>query len=420
MKIDTFKTEKNKERIKVSAKIQWEDCNRSPQVVFFETDKNFSDVFSCNPHAFIVGCILPAMRFGEKRIFMDAEICPDLRDGLITVMSWMRQWGRYKPEQELIRIEAKKLSKPGIPSLPGRAAFFFSGGIDSLATLTTNHLNYPVEHPGYIREGLVVCGWEVYEEDKFAHVLRSVSEIARDAGITLIPVHTNLRNVGPEGGAFWSDFWSPEYQGAGFASIAHTFSKRFSTVYLSSDDDIPNILFPYGNHPLINPNYSSSDLSFKLVGITLTRFEKMKLIASWDTAIQHLRVCNESSLYHSGVLNCGECEKCVRTKLGLLALGVLDKNLAFANSDISPKFVKTALQLDDHLMTEYGKDLMHALAERGHHELVSIINRKIKIVKLKKIVRKPTIDIVKEFDRKYLNGNILKLKRSFYKKGVLK
>ena len=70
MIIDTFKTEKFEERIKVSAKIKWEECNRPTQEVFFETNIEFASDFSCNPHAFLIGCVLPAMRLGEKLLMI--------------------------------------------------------------------------------------------------------------------------------------------------------------------------------------------------------------------------------------------------------------------------------------------------------------------------------------------------------------
>jgi hypothetical protein len=411
LKIENLKLENKEGTVRAAATVLWEDCDRPGQELYFETDAEFSDGFSCSPHAFMVGCILPAMRYGEKRIFMDAELCPELRDGLITVMSWMRHW-YYGQEKALVEIEAKKQSSP-LPQAKQRAGMFFSGGIDSLATLRANRLNYPLEHPGSIKDGLVVYGLEVYEEEKFDHVLNSISEIARDAGIRLIPVYTNIRNVGPEdNGEFWSDFWLNEYMGAAFSAIAHTFSRGLNRAIISSCHDIPNIV-PYGSHPMINPDYSSADLSIEHFGITLSRFEKTRLISNWDIALKHLRVCNNSSMYESQALNCGECEKCLRTKAALLALGALGRTSAFANKEISPERLKTTVRLNKMNVAFY-EELLAPLSKSGHQELVDVVKQKISEYKWRQRIKEP----IRKLDDKYLKGTLVKLKGVAYEKGL--
>lgn len=411
MKLHNFRSKSNRDKARVSATVTWEDCNRKQQELYFETSAEFGDDFSCNPHSFLVACILPAFRFGEKRVSLDAEICPELRDGLITVMSWMRHW-YYGHENALVKIEAKEQASP-LSQSKQRAGMLFSGGIDSLATLRANRLNYPLEHPGSIKDGLLVYGLEVYEEEKFHHVLDSISEIARDAGITLIPVYTNIRSIGPEDeGEFWSDFWLAQFMGAAFSAIAHTFSKRLNRVMISSCHDIPNVV-PYGSHPMINPNYSSTDLSIQHFGITLSRFDKTRLISDWDVALRHLRVCNRSLVYRPGVLNCGVCEKCLRTKIALLALGVLERTSAFADNEISPERVQTTVRLSKPSVAFY-KELLAPLSEKGHQDLVGVIKRKITEYKW----RQRTIQPIKKFDHKYLKDTLVELKRFVYEKGI--
>ena len=49
------------------------------------------------------------------------------------------------------------------------------------------------------------------------------------------------------------------------------------------------------------------------------RLEKVRDLANWPTALEALRVC-PARLEDGG--NCGKCEKCLRTRLELLAAGV--------------------------------------------------------------------------------------------------
>lgn len=420
MRIHSFKTEIIDKNIRASAKITWEVLDRKEQEIYFETDARFSDSFTCNPHSFLIACVLPALRFREKRIRVDAEICPDLREGLVTNMGWIQRWRHYKYRNDLVEIQAE-IQKITPESLNGeRAGLFFSGGIDSLATLRANRLNYDSKHPGYIKDGIVVCGLEVPKREKFDHVVNNLYKITADADINLIPIYTNIRELGPEDRVeYWRDFWILEYMSTAFAAIAHTFSKRFGTVYLSTDQDIPHVTFPYGNHPLLNPNYSSRDLQFATFGLNLSRLKKTKLICEWSTAVQNLRVCNDSSRYEENILNCGECEKCARTKLALLALGVLDKASVFENKDCSADLVKSAVQLNNLNKIYYDKEILDALNTVGQYEISSVLRKKLVVQKLRQVVNDSVIRPIKAIDRKYLNGGILKLKRSFIKKGLL-
>ena len=413
MRIENLRSEKNGNRAKVAATVIWEVCDRPTQEVYFETDEEFAQDLSCNPHAFLVACIMPAMHYREERVFIDAEICPELRDGLTTAMGWIHHWW-YTPQQKQVRIEAKTQVSP--PCTPPRAGFFFSGGIDSLATLRANRLHYPLVHTGSIKDGLLVYGLEVREPENFEYVFNSLSVLAKDADITIIPVYTNIRYLGPDNNRdFWEGFWINEFMGAVFAAIAHTFSKRLTTVSINSCHDIPNII-PYSSHPLLNPNYSSSNLRIRHEGITLSRFAKTKLIADWDAALNHLRVCNDTEHYQPGMLNCGRCEKCIRTMLALLALGVLENIRAFPHHDVTEELINTTVHLRPNTFPLYG-ELLGPLAERGRDDLLRAVKHKMADyheLQWKMKWRKRMLEPIKEFDRRYLKSNLKKLKKLVY------
>ena len=359
MRIDDFRSEKKDNRYRVSAKVTWEDCERPPQEIYFETVGEFAEDISCNPHAFLVACTIPAMRFGEKRIFIDSEICPELQGGLITAMGLICNWfDWYNHTSSLVRIEAKQQKYIGSSSKTPRASFLFSGGIDSLATLRSNRIHYSSEHPGFIRDGILIYGLEVSRPKSFKYVLNSVSILAKDADVTLIPVYTNIRDLGPENNKiFWDDFWVHEFMGATFAAIAHLFSKRINALSINSCHDIPNLM-PYGSHPLLNPNYSSSDMRIRHEGIHLSRFEKTKIISDWDLALQHLRVCNKSEYYSAGILNCGKCEKCVRTMLALVGSEALGKATAFPTNNVTEELVNEVVYLAENTIPLYDELLL--------------------------------------------------------------
>jgi hypothetical protein len=405
MKIEDLRLENNDDRCRVTATVVWEDCDRPKQDVYFETLREFAEGLSCNPYAFLIGCLLPAMHDGEERILLDAETCPELNVGLLKVMKWIRHW--YGPERKLVRIEMKKRTNDDCPKHQRNAGFFFSGGIDSLATLCSNRLDFPISHPGSIKDGLLVYGLEIYQPEKFEPVLKSLSTIAADTGITLIPVYTNIRYLNDD----WK-FWRFEFQGAVFSAIAHAFSRRLNLAYIASTNDIPNMR-PFGSHPLIDPNYSSTCLRMSHHGITLSRLDKTKLVAGCHVALQNLRVCNKIEYYEEGSLNCGQCEKCVRTMLALLAIGKLDKIRSFPVDNVTEELCHEAVELRRMTFPHY-HELLEPLEQRGRQDLVRIIESKISHYhkpEWRKNWKQKAARPILDFDTKYLNGSLRRLKK---------
>jgi len=137
-------------------------------------------------------------------------------------------------------------------------------------------------------------------------------------------------------------------------------------------------------------------------------FEKTKIVASWDIGLQNIKVCSDKFPGE----NCGTCEKCIRTSLALLAIGVLDKTDAFPLNDISEdQIAKLSLRLDtDYKWTNQHQylELIPHLEKIGRHDLVRAVEQLVKRSRKPKMTLKTKI---KKFDRKYLDGRIIKLKR---------
>jgi hypothetical protein len=425
MKIENLKSGKTGNRARVSAKITWEDCDRPSQEIYFETTETFAEDLTCNPHAFLLGCILPANHHGEKRICVDAEICPELRDGIMTALNWIRHWS-YKPETELIRIESKTRSHKLKARLGHRAGVFFSGGIDGLATIRLNRINFPMHHPGSIKDALIMFGpyWESNNQaETFEQALTDLSEFAEDAAIELIPVYTNVRDIDRD-----TMLFIYEYHGAMLASVAHAFAPRFSSVTIAATDDIPSLALIgkknfriLGSHPLLDTNYSSSDLQIKHGDITLTRFEKTKLIADWGVALNCIKVCQPN---WPGA-NCGKCEKCVRTELALLAANMLDKTKAFPLEDVNSEHIdriKLGSNPEERWTAHHQYlELIPIFEEKGRNDLVRAIQKKIadhKRGEKRNGYRNSFIDPIVKFDEELLGGTLRKIKRMIYSKGI--
>ena len=401
MKIENLRCENHGNLTRVAARVIWEDVPQSPQEVYFDTTAPFAEGLLCNPDAFLIAGILPAWRHGESRISIEGEISPELFEGLVTVMSWLRDW--FRPESKLIRIEAAPATQAMSPLTAARSGFFFSGGIDSLAALRENRLRFPATHPGSIKDGLLVFGLEVDQPEAFTLALDAVSELAADSGVTLVPIYTSIRYLDED----WV-FYRDEFQGAILAAIGHALAGRLTALTIAATYDVPN-LGPWGSHPLLDPNFATANLRIHHQGVALSRLQKVKLLLDWPLALDRLRVCNKADLYRPGNLNCGQCEKCIRTMLELAALGSLERSTAFPRHGISEEAVRTVRIHDGYVASCY-TELIEPLKERGRDDLVRGIERALAIYRGEIGWR----GILKRFDRTRLDGGLRTLKRAVF------
>jgi hypothetical protein len=430
VKIENFKSEKKANKKWIAATVRWEDCDHEDYEVYFETDEKFAEDFDSNPHAALSAYLIPALRHGEDRIYIDAEICPEFKDGVNTAMSWISHW-YYGDKRKPLRIEAKTRSKIPTPHTRSRAGLLFSGGVDSMASLRNNRLNFPLEHPGSIKDGIFAYGFDVRFEQTFDEMFDSLSDIVEETGITLLSFSTNLFShylsldldslVNKAPGV-----WAYQYQGGALAGAAHLFTKRLDVVNIACTYDIAN-LKPFGSHPLIEPNFSSHDMQIRHDGIALSRLDKVKLIADWDVGLQSIRVCNQigtwdvrSQSYRDcnplepGKLNCGKCWKCVVTMLDLLVAGALHKATTFPNNDVSEDLIGSSFNPHEQNVCEF-VDLIAPLTEIGRGDLARAIEQKMATY----LDREPGLKgWVKRFDRKYLHGNLAGFKRTIYNHAV--
>lgn len=119
--------------------------------------------------------------------------------------------------------------------------------------------------------------------------------------------------------------------GAVLVAVAHAFSSRIDLCYIASSYDIEN-LAPCGSHSLLAPQYSSFAMKISHRDLSWSRIDKITLIKGWKTGMDNLRVCPANV---KDRLNCGRCEKCVRTMTGLVAVDALDKCGAFVENDVT-------------------------------------------------------------------------------------
>jgi hypothetical protein len=113
----------------------------------------------------------------------------------------------------------------------------------------------------------------------------------------------------------WEDSFAAQLAGA-----LHQFSHRFDFgLIASSSDYLRPATVSLGSKPALNYLLSGGALEVVHDGSGYSRTAKAAVVARSPTALKTLRVCWQGEPQDR---NCGHCEKCMRTRLSLLAVGV--------------------------------------------------------------------------------------------------
>lgn len=248
---------------------------------------------------FVAASLMGAMASGEAlEVDPGSPVCPRLLAGLDHIQGVLHSWN-----PRLSRIEIKATPGPP-PKVRDGVALFFSGGVDATYSL--------LAHQEEITHLIFIHGFEITlaNEALFARALARNQESADRYGKPLLPVKTNLRELGA---AF--NLSSYLYQGAILAGVALAlgFPRTYVAASLAYAD-----LCPWGTHPLLDPFWSTASAEIVHHGAAATRAEKIARIGAQKGALESLRVC----LANREQYNCGTCEKCLRTMVALRLLGL--------------------------------------------------------------------------------------------------
>lgn len=262
-----------------------------------------------NCDSYLRGILLLAMR-KNSNIIVHGSASGKLLANL-TELQYI--WNRWCPEDySLVEIIVDDIREDEI-QVDG-AVFAFSGGLDAQFTA----YRHAIGAAGYCtqknRGAVLVHGFDISITDtkRFLSAAKRATETLDSIGVSLLVVKTNLRVLSG------MKNWGHDH-GLAIASVLSGLSMYAGTGMISSGDSYELLETPWGSHPMTDPLFSSG--SFRVIhdGAGFSRSEKAEGLSEWVVGIKNLRVCFNSDIKGN---NCGECEKCVRTRLNFLIAGV--------------------------------------------------------------------------------------------------
>jgi hypothetical protein len=407
VRIHDLRRERGEGGIRATARVEWEDVDRLSQVVAFEAAGELAGRLEPTSEAFVLAAATAAARAGERRIQVEGAICPVFADGLRSGLVLLDAWyGGARAKLEIEPTAGFQASRRNT----GPAAIFLSGGVDSLYVLRRNRLDLPRAHPRSLRVALHLRAFSFvegaeYEASRniFDRARRSVTRIAEAEGLSLLFVESNLRRLDPEHSLF-----RYESQSAHLAAAAHLFPGLLSSATISPSFDVSEMV-PWGTHPLLDPLYSSAGMSIRHDGDAFRRLERVAELARWDVALEWMQVCGRTPI-DPALLNCGECEKCLRTMCELLAAEALERACAFPIRSVSAESIRRLPSTGPEIMT-FWEELRGPLA--GRPDLVLAIEGWIERLRRSAAwwADRGWKGRLRRIDRAVLRGRLLALRR---------
>ncbi len=403
MRITDLRLARTGDTARATARVTWEEIPRPPFDLSFETTGPGAEDFGAEPEAFLLASVLPAMKNRERRVFVEGRLCPRLADGVTAAIALLGDW--YRTPRGPVAIEPSEGFRAIAPRQPARAAFFLTGGVDSLHLLRTNRSHYPPGHPNAFQDAISVFGHLCADGDESPWVERVrpvIARIAARSGLEIVFFRTNVWRLEPN-----LPFVTEESLSASLLSTIHLLRRRWTRVSIATGRDAGSEVVR-GTHPMLDPLYGSSAVDVRHDPSPFNRFERLAQLSATPGGVEDLVVC--LAYPDPPDLNCGRCEKCVRTMTQLVALGKLSEAQLFPR-EVRPETIR-AISIKP-IEAAYWIEIVPALAARGREDLVEAIRERL--AETRRFERWSRDEgwkgRLRKLDRRFLGGRLLGLRR---------
>lgn len=269
--------------------------------------------------AYLLALLMDAMQEGR-----DIELLGSVSKELVgNLIEFQGAWHKWRPDlYQPINIRAQEYREDET-TVKG-AICAFSGGVDATFSVWRHSQNNNGLRSQNINLCVFVHGFDIplNDENAYLKAKKRSEQTLQDIDISLFTLKTNYREISK---ANWEHTFA-----AALAAALTNYKRVAGTCIIGSSEPYDSLVIPWGSSPITE--YLLSSEAFKVMhdGATHSRTEKVKEIIPWQKGVENLRVCWQGDIKDR---NCGECEKCIRTKVNFLAAGSAVPN-CFPPSDI--------------------------------------------------------------------------------------
>ena len=214
-----------------------------------------------------------------------------------------------------VDILPERVVTGGLPQPPPRHTIAaFSGGLDSTFSIVRHAKRLAGDASWPIAGLVLVLGFDVplNKTDRFAALKKRLTPLAESLGL---PLHTIATNSSLLGGRVWPHSAMPLFGGA----LVH-FSDLSTRAMVSSGPAYGVRRFATMAHGNYMDAFSSNDYFTMFTdGCGYTRTEKAEALIPFPEALRSVKVCWQGP---DPSANCGDCPKCVLTRMNFLGAGL--------------------------------------------------------------------------------------------------
>lgn len=315
------------DEVVVSAEVEVDGANLEfPNKMWFAFPREYRESVSHRLDGFAASLLPLAMTLGED-LNLHGTLSTRLFRGLEEYQRLQCAWKptSYRP----VRIEADELRSAERNSVTSGVGASFSGGVDSFYTLW-RHLEANEPLPDYrVTHCLLINGFDADSDTehggRFKKVAGSIEPVLSSLGVRMLMCRTN-----------YMSFSDPDI-------LKHSFGAMVTVPALILGDMFSYFLIPAsyrfneffrdGSHLVLDHLVSTESMQTVHDSSHLMRPEKTAVIADWEPTYSALRVCFGQTGYDEEtrtILNCGRCEKCIRTMKTLEIFGRRERFRTFA------------------------------------------------------------------------------------------
>ena len=282
----------------------------------FEPDRIVYDIIGPDapeqePNAnFAVAAALPTAMSLGRPLRVRGQVDADF---LATMEEYMAAWCRWRPDLfQPVAISADMETAPRA-SLAASAIMAFSGGLDSTFALHAHKHALLGRRQLDVQAAVLIQGFDIPldQVDAFDIARGHVQAMADSYGVRLNVVRTNWQKP-------FSVKWGMTHV-LGIAAVLHLFHRQFGNGVIADDLAYDMQVTPWSSNAITNQMLGCGGFPIRTTGAGWSRTQKAGAVAANAVVLNHLRVCYERPELGG---NCGECEKCFRTKLNFYASGI--------------------------------------------------------------------------------------------------